>query len=442
MKTLLIGGGGRESNIAWRLSQDSTVYAVMSHENPSIMHYVNRSGGSCITGNINDGKLIASYCLENKIDLAFINSDNPLEAGVVDELLSCGIPTVGPTRSGAEIEWNKSFALELMREILPEYTPRFWIAKDSESLKYAFDEIISMNMVIVVKPKGLTGGKGVKVMGKHLMNYDETKQYAAELLEKSAEVILVEKIEGIEFTIMALTDGKNVVYPPATYDYPYRFDNDKGPGTGGMGTFTDKTLPLPFMTDKDYEQCMYVIERVVYELNRIGRHFNGVLNAGFFLTRDGIKFMEFNSRLGDPEGINVLSVLDTSFVETLDMIRRNDLKQLKFKDQASVVKYLVTPEYAIKSGDPYTFEMDVSAIKSDGIHVFFASAVGTENENVYKTVGTSRVVALTALADTVPEAASQIDVSLKRNVSGPLQYRTDIGTYDNIEMLKRVVADW
>lgn len=442
MKTLVIGGGGRESNIAWKLSQDSTVYAVMSHENPSIMHYVKRSGGSCITGNINDGKLIASYCIENKLDLAFINSDNPLEAGVVDELLRRGVPTVGPTRSGAEIEWNKSFALELMRDVLPEYTPRFWIAKESGSLNRAFDEIIADNMDIVVKPKGLTGGKGVKVMGKHLIGFEEAKQYADELIKKGSEAILVEKIEGIEFTIMAITDGNRVVYPPATYDYPYRFDNDEGPGTGGMGTFSDRTLPLPFMGDKDYEQCMYVIERVVHELKRIGRHFNGVLNAGFFLTRDGLKFMEFNSRLGDPEGINVLSVLDTSFVETLDMIRQNDLKDLKFKDQASVVKYLVTPEYAIKSGDPYSFELDVPAIKSDGIHVFFASAVGTEEQNVYETVGTSRVVALTALADTIPQAASQIDSSLRRNVSGPLQFRTDIGTFDNIEKLKQVVAGW
>ncbi len=436
MKTLIIGNGGRESVITYRLSQDSSVHAVMTHENPTIKHYVRKSGGSYTIGNINDGKLIASFAKEYGIDLAFINSDNPLEAGVVDELLKQGISTVGPTRSGAEIEWNKSFAMELMRETLPEYTPRFWIAKDVNSINAIWDEIVSDNIEIVVKPQGLTGGKGVKVMGKHLTDHDEAKQYAISLLSNNSDVILVEKLNGIEFTIMAFTDGVNVAYSPATYDYPYRFDNDEGPGTGGMGTFSDRQLPLPFMSDNDFDTCKLIIERVVKQLKSLGRHFNGVLNAGFFLTRDGIKFMEFNSRLGDPEGINVLSVLDTSFTETLDMIRNGRLKNLQFKDQASVVKYLVTPEYAIKSGDPHTFEMNVPKIKADGIHLFFASGEATDTDNLYRSVGTSRVVALAALADTIPQAATIIDASLKMNVSGPLEYRTDIGTQKNIDSLK------
>ncbi len=442
MKTLIVGNGGRESSIAMKLAEDSCVYAVLKHENPTILRYVKKTGGRYLIGDTNNAELISNFAKEQNIDLAFVSADDPLEAGVVNSLLDAGIRSVGPTSEGAEIEWNKQFANELMKEILPEFTARFWVARDLHSLNDVFNQIKKENVEIVVKPQGLTGGKGVKVMGEHLKNLEEAKKYAAEVLAnrigKSESVIMAEKLKGIEFTMMALTDGKTAVPLPATYDYPYRFDGEKGPGTGGMGSLSDKVLHLPFMTQKDYEKSTYILERALKALREQGREFSGVLYAGLFLTKQGLKFIEFNARFGDPECMNTMSVLDSSLADALEKICDKRIKpsDVKFKNKASVVKYLVAPEYCLSPGKPHQFEMDVQAIKSEGFQVFFSSAVEANQANHFKTVGTSRNVAIAAVADSIPEAASKIDDCIERRVRGALQYRKDIGSLNELQRLK------
>ncbi len=442
MKTLIVGNGGRESSIATKLAEDSEVYAIMGHANPTIVDYVNSSGGKYIIGDYNSPELVARFAEENEIGLAFISSDNPLEAGVVDKLLKAGINAVGPTRKGAEIEWNKLFAMELMQDVLPEATPKFWVAHDENELDPIFDEAKKEGVEVVVKPQGLTGGKGVKVMGKHLNGYDEAKRYAAEVLGKkigkSDCVLIVEKLEGIEFTIMALTDGKTVVYPPATYDYPFRFEGDVGPGTGGMGCFNDKEKQLPFMAKSDFEKSKRIINRVINELDSRGRGFNGVLNTGLFLTKEGLKFMEFNARFGDPECMNIMSVLDTPLVDVLEAIRTKSLSRqnVQFKKKASVVKYLVAPEYALSKGSPRTFRMDAGKIGENGISIFFSSAI-REGDH-FTTVGTSRTVALAATDDDIVSASARVDNAIDRYVSGSLEYRRDIGSQEELERLRKM----
>ena len=441
IKTLIVGNGGRESSIAMKLAEDSSVYAIMKHENPSIISYVDKSGGKYLIDNYNDPEVVVNFAKKMKIDLAFISSDNPLEAGVVDLLLKEGIKTVGPTREGAEIEWNKLFAMELMEEILPWATPAFWVAYSQEELGPIFEEVKKLNMEVVIKPQGLTGGKGVKVMGKHLKDYKEAEAYAAEILNEgignSKCVLIVEKLEGIEFTIMALTDGKSVVYSPATYDYPFRFEGDEGPGTGGMGCFNGKKNPLPFMSDAEFEKAREIIEKVVAALRGRGRQFNGVLNSGLFLTKDGLKFMEFNARFGDPECMNIMMVLDSSLVEILKSIETQELSDMdvKFKNKASVVKYLVAPEYALSKGKPHEFRMDLEKVYAEGISVFFSSAV--EENGHFKTVGTSRTVALGAADDSIMGAARRVNSAIDNYVHGNLQYRRDIGSEEELDALKR-----
>ena len=255
MRVLIVGNGGRESAFAWKLFEDNNkIFAVIQHKNPSIIEYVKSSGGEFIIGNILDGKLIADFAIEKDIELAFINSDSPLEAGVVDVLLKAGVKTVGPNRLGSEIEWNKSFAMKLFQEVIPNYTPKYWIAENQDMIETVFSQVIKDNIPVVVKPQGLTAGKGVKVMGEHLANFEEAKQYAIEVLSnkigKSEAVIIGEKLEGKEFTMQVITDGKTIISPPTTYDHPYRYAFDKGPGTGGMGSFTDIRNKLPFMKKK------------------------------------------------------------------------------------------------------------------------------------------------------------------------------------------------
>lgn len=439
-KILVVGQGGREASIAKKLSFDSTVFSFMGHKNPTILKYVQQTGGQYELGDINNGQLIADFSKRAMIDLVFVNSDNPLAAGVVDILMSNKIPVIGPSKSGAEIEWNKIYALQLMKELFPEYTPRFWLVSNKNELKSIVDILEKNKIPVVVKPQGLTGGKGVKVMGEHLVDYQAVFNYALEVLDMrkqvNEKVVLVEKMTGIEFTVMGLTDGINLVCAPATYDHPYRLDGDKGPGTGGMGSFNDKNFSLPFMDYQEYKLCEKIMKSVLLKLKSEGRHFQGVLNGGFFLTEEGLKFMEFNARFGDPECMNVMLVLDTPFSEILNLMYNNNLTHDKviFKKQASVVKYLVSPEYGYKKGPTHDFIVDEDALNKNGIEVFFASAEAIE-KNFFRTIGTSRSLALACTAETIQEASKKINNNVLNFVSGTLELRKDIGSQEELDQL-------
>jgi phosphoribosylamine--glycine ligase len=437
-KTLIVGTGGRESSIAWKLSGESELYAVIATENPTIVGYVRESGGEYAIGDVKNTEDITAFAKLHAIDLAFITSDASLEAGVVDALQDEGIATVGPTRAGAQIEWDKAFAMNLSREILAEYTPRYWIVNDKNSLDTVFDAVVRDHIPIVVKPQGLTGGKGVKVMGEHLRDFSHAKEYAQAVITRGGHqcAIIEEKLTGPEFTLQVITDGEHFIAPPATYDHPYRYEFDKGPGTGGMGSFTDARLPLPFMTMDDYHECIEIARRTLRELKKRNVHYSGVLNVGCFLTPQGIRIMEFNARFGDPECMNIMMVLDSSLLEVLKKIASGALSQddVVFQPAASVVKYLVAPEYAITQGKAHEFGLDVAALEQEGVKVFFSSAISIGGKR-YQTVGNSRAVALAACGKTIPAAAKKVDDALRNYYDGVLEFRADIGRQDEIETL-------
>ncbi len=234
-RVLLVGSGGREGAIAQRLAESSAVCAFTGHANPSL---VDRSEAHAV-GDVCDPAAVAEYARSVRPDLAVVSADGPLEAGVVDALRDAGVPTMGSDRLGSQIEWDKTAARQLLDEVRPGANPLFAMARDEAELDAAFAAIGDRD--VVVKPAGLTGGKGVKVMGPHLRSHAEARDYAAELLRTGPHpraVILEERVEGIEFTIQAFSDGEGCAFPPATFDYPYRYDGDAGDGTGGMGCYT------------------------------------------------------------------------------------------------------------------------------------------------------------------------------------------------------------
>jgi phosphoribosylamine---glycine ligase len=442
MKTLVVGGNSREAIIASRLSREAQVFAVSPHENPSLIDICHSSEGNLLLGSPANPELVAKFARDSRIDLAVVSSDNPLEAGVVDALQQAGISCVGPTRRGAEIEWNKSFAHEFLYALAPRYCPKFWIASSSEEVHQLFGRLAQEAIQVAVKPQGLTGGKGVKVMGEHLADFAAAEQYALDVLGNhignSASVVLEEKLEGIEFTIQAITDGTEVIRVPVTFDFPYRYDGDKGPGTGGMGSISDSSLILPFMTQRDYDECLCVIQMVLKALAADGRLFNGVLNTGFFLTEQGLRVMEFNSRFGDPEVMNILGVLDSSFLGLMQSIAAGTLLpgHARFSREACVVKYLVAPEYCVGTAEPHHYTLDTAAIGREGIESFFASSVRGEAPDSYVTTGTSRNVALVATDASIPAAAARIDRAIERHFRGPLDFRRDIGSPPHLASLQ------
>jgi phosphoribosylamine---glycine ligase len=440
VRTLIVGHGGRESALAYRMAEHSELYAFVGHENPSILGYTQASGGGHQVGDVCDPRAVAAFARANDIDIAMVSADEPLAAGVVDALLAQGTSAVGPTAAGAEIEWNKEFARSLLAQLAPEAVPRLRVVHDPSEARAAIASFGSDP--VVVKPAGLTGGKGVKVMGPHLASHAEARDYALELLQRGGDregVHIEEKVLGAEFTIQAISDGRTVVFPPSTYDYPYRYDGDEGPGTGGMGSLSMASSTLPFMTPQHYEQACAVIERVVERLAQMGRHFSGVMNSGFFATADGVKAIEFNARFGDPECMNIMSLFNGSWPEVMERIAATKLQpaDVPLRDEASVVLYLVSPDYALRAGPAYDFTLDRERIEADGCRVFFSSAVQTA-PGAYRTVGTSRAVALTSTAPTLERARARVAAAA---ASVPvLQWRTDVGDLKYLEGLIKLVA--
>jgi len=422
-----------------RMAEHSELHAFVGHENPTIVRHAGRSGGSHRVGDVCDAAAVAAYAREREIDIAMVSSDEPLAAGVVDALTAQGTRAVGPTRAGAEIEWNKVFARELLAEVAPEAVPLLRIARTPAEVEDAFATFGSTP--VAVKPAGLTGGKGVKVMGPHLADHAAARAYALQLLERGGpgEAVLVEeRIDGAEFTIQAISDGRTVVFPNSTYDYPYRFDGDEGPGTGGMGSLSLATPTLPFMTQAHYEQACEIIRRTIERLGTLGRHFSGVMNSGFFATADGVKVIEFNARFGDPECMNILSLFEGSWTAAMESIAAGTLTpaDVPLRQEASVVLYLVSPDYALRKGGPYEFTLDTAAIEADGGNVFFSSAVSLGGDT-YRTVGTSRAVALAATAPTLEQARARVAGWAER--VPVLEWRRDVGDGAYLDGLTRLV---
>jgi phosphoribosylamine---glycine ligase len=440
VRTMIVGHGGRESALALRMAEHSELHAFMGHANPTLVRHAEESGGSHAIGDVCDPRAVAAFARARQIDVAMVSADEPLAAGVVDALLAQGTRTVGPTRSGAEIEWNKAYARALLAEVAPETAPELRIARTPSEVEDAIAHF--GERPVAVKPSGLTGGKGVKVTGPHLADHEEARAYALSLLARSRggdSVLIEEKVTGAEFTIQAISDGRGVVFPPSTYDYPFRFDGDEGPGTGGMGSLTLPGPTLPFMTTRHYEQACEIIELVIERLARERRRFTGVMNSGFFATADGVKVIEFNARFGDPECMNIMSLFGGSWPEVMERICAGALTpaDVPLREEASVVLYMVSPDYALRAGGAYEFELDRQAIEDAGCHVFFSSAVQT-GERTYRTVGTSRAVALAATAPTLEGARERV-VEHARTVP-VLEWRRDVGDERYLRGLSGLLA--
>jgi phosphoribosylamine--glycine ligase len=432
-RTLIVGHGGREAALASEMARHSEVHAFIGHANPTICDVVASSGGSFQFGDVCSPRDVARFANEVAVDIAMVSSDNPLEAGVVDALVASGVATVGPTRAGAEIEWNKIFCREVIEEIAPEANPIHSIARSVEEVSSAVEYVASIGGPVVVKPIGLAGGKGVKVVGPHLVDNAEAVAYANDVVTSGRHggaVVIEERIEAPEFTIQAITDGKEVVFPPATYDYPYRFEGDRGPGTGGMGSCTLRGGLLPFLDRESYDKACAIVAQVIEYLAAHGREFSGCMNAGFFATRGGVKVIELNARFGDPEGINIMSLFSGNWVEVMESIWSRSLRStdVDLADESSVVTYLVSPEYAISTGVRHEFTVDVDAIEAAGASVRFSSAQETGPQR-YETVGTSRAVAITARSPEIDTARKTVADAISAGVRGDLEWRSDIGAF-------------
>ena len=426
-KCLLLGNGAREAVICEAMSEKYEMYSVMPYENPSIAEFVEKSKGKVLIGSPFDKELVKKFVEENAIQYCIISSDNLLQDGLIDLAKELGLKTFGPTSKGAKIEWSKTYALDVVQKLAPEMIIKNFEVTSQMELENVSKTYSDANFV--VKPEGLTGGKGVKVGGIHFRAKEEGIAYAKECLEQSGKVIIQDKVKGKEFTVMCVTDGKTVVTLPTTFDYPYRYDEDKGPGTGGMGCIGFANGLLPFLDKEDIQKCSQLIEKTVHYLNQDSEEFTGILYGGFFKTEEGIKFIEFNARFGDPEAMNVINSFQTPFVDVAtDVFHRNLTKEkCQFNGKNSFLVYVVSKEYAVKSNvPPVEFTLNKENVESKGVKLYFANAKKI-GENRYTSVSNSRLFAIEKTGDDFEQIKNQVYQVLKEEVDEGLDYRTDIG---------------
>lgn len=449
MKIFLLGHMGRDEATVDRL-EGHKLHIMGQWKNPGLAQKAAASGGDFhLVDSTTNTKTIADMVQAIKPDMFLTNFDDALAAGVVDAIeqrvADKRMPRLlipSPTKAAAKIEWDKFYLRELVDEINPQYNPFGPKCSTKKEVNDAIAHFAASNQEFAVKPRNPTGGKGVKVMSKHFNTLEEGRKYALEVIAMSNQegVEVQERLSGHEFTLQLITDGKVLIRPPATYDYPYREDGDQGPGTGGMGTFSEENGLLPFINQKDYNEAVALSAKVLKKLKERGLDYRGVFYPTFFKTSQGLKIVEVNARGGDPELINVLDVMEdnVNYGEVLKLIALGELgpNSISYKKLATAMVYLVSPDYAYRTGSKYSFSIDPKVVAKHGCKIRFAATEGA-GHNKYQTVGSSRTVGLSALANTPWEARHKIHTAIKHGFGRPLslKYRYDIADKDYINSL-------
>jgi phosphoribosylamine--glycine ligase len=365
-------------------------------------------------------------------DLAIIGPEDPLAIGLVDALEAAGVPCFGPPRDLARIETSKSWARELVdRHGIPG-NPAHRSFTSENGLAAFVDEVGD----VVVKPDGLTGGKGVRVMGEQLADSGQALAYALSSLQADGTVVIEERLVGEEFSLMTITDGASVVHCPPAQDHKRAYDGDTGPNTGGMGSYSCADHSLPFLDASDLRAAQHINEAVIAALAAdSGRPYRGVLYGGFMAVRDGVRLVEYNARFGDPEAMNVLPLLDTDFLAVARAVVSGTLGSLTvgFERRATVCKYVVPAAYPEPMSDDPVIEIDESAGRSPSLRHYWAAADLCQDGSVRLTG--SRGLAFVGIADSLDEAEVLAEKGAS-SVRGAVRHRRDIGTTEVID--KRV----
>ena len=425
---LLLGSGAREHAIARALAcspQNPAIACLAANKNPGIQKLAEQFK----VGSISDPKSVVSFAQKCCAKLAIIGPEAPLEAGVADALWNAGIPTVGPKKAHAQIETSKGFT----RDLLEKYNiPGGPLYRRFDSLDGVAEFLEELGEYYVVKYDGLMGGKGVKVSGDHLHSHDEALDYCTELVNRGGSFVVEEKLIGEEFSLMSFCDGEHLAHMPPVQDHKRAYEGDEGPNTGGMGSYSDADHSLPFLTDDDISHAQQINETTAQALKKeFSEGYKGVLYGGFIATADGVKLIEYNARLGDPEAMNVLPLLESDFVEVCHGIVNGNLdeRNVSFSRRATVCKYAVPegyPDSPVK-GEP----IDVSSV-TDTSQLYYAS-VDMKDGTLIE--AGSRTVAYVGIAGSLVKAEAKAGAEISK-VRGPLFHRTDIGTTELIQ--KRV----
>lgn len=394
MQVLVIGGGGREHTLVWKLAQSKSVTKIYAAPgNPGM-----KDLAECVDLDIADLDGLADWADKHDIDLTVVGPEAPLVAGIVDVFKARGLTIFGPSAKAAEIEGSKIFSKELMEK----YGVPTAFFKVCDNLADARAFVEEKGAPIVIKADGLAAGKGVVVA----MTKDEALDALDDMMghhkfgSAGNRVVIEEFMEGEEASLLAFTDGKTIVPMLAAQDHKRVNDGDQGPNTGGMGAY----CPAPVMTAALKEKTVKeVLRPIVDALAKEGRPYSGCLYAGLMIKGDSVKVVEFNARFGDPETQVVLPLLKSDLAEIMAACAKGTLTpdMVEWSDKAAVCVVMASGGYpaSYKKGLPITGLKAANAM--DGVVVFHA---GTREEDGKILTNGGRVLGVTAVADDIPSA--------------------------------------
>jgi phosphoribosylamine--glycine ligase len=426
---LLVGNGAREHALAeaiLRSPQKPRLFSFMKANNPGIASLSEQIK----LGSYSDLSAITDFAIENKVEFAVIGPEDPLNNGVVDALAQSGVPAVGPTKSLARLETSKSFTRNLVNKYNISGNPRFRVFTALDGVEAFLNELEG----IVLKPDGLTGGKGVLVQGDHFASRSEALILCRQILAQSSSLIVEEKFDGEEFSLQCICDGTTVAATPLVQDHKRRFAGDRGPNTGGMGSYSMPDHLLPFLKPQDLQDGLNITRQVAAALlQETGSPYRGVMYGGFIATKNGVQLLEYNARFGDPEAMNVLPLLKTDFVEICRHVIAGTLDKLKieFEHKATVCKYVVPKGYGLPADHPDAASSRAKINVGDvgGARLYYSS-VDKKEDGLY--LSSSRAIGIVGIAQNLDDARKIAEEGVKA-VQGPVAFRDDIGTRQLIQ---------
>ncbi|WP_127496237.1 phosphoribosylamine--glycine ligase [Paenibacillus glycanilyticus] len=415
MRILVVGGGGREHAIVWALKKSEKVKEVFCAPGNAGIAQI----ADCVPIAVNQFDELVKFAKDAAIDLVFIGPDDPLAAGIVDAFEAHNIPVYGPNKAAAEIEGSKIF----MKDLLRKYNIPTAKYETFTSYEPALTYLREQSVPIVIKADGLAAGKGVTVA----YSMEEAEKALKEAMvdkvfgEAGNQIVIEEFLEGQEMSILAFVDGETVKAMVPAQDHKPVYDNDKGPNTGGMGTYT----PLPHIDQAIIEESIEnIIKPTAKAMVSEGRPFRGVLFAGLMITKDGPKTIEFNARMGDPETQVVLPRLKTELVDVVlaSLNGRLDQLELEWSDEAAVCVIVASEGYpaSYPKGREIT---GLDAAEAQGALVFHA---GTAEKDGKIVTSGGRVLGVVGRGRDIAEARARAYEAVSVIHFDGMHSRTDI----------------
>lgn len=415
MKILVVGGGGREHAICWKLSKEKNVEKIYcAPGNAGIANVA-----ECV--NIGDTNIeeLLKFAKENEIGLTIVGPEVPLVMGIVDEFEKEGLRVFGPNKKCAQLEGSKAFSKEFMiKHNIP--TAKY---KEYTNLEEAISEIDSFGYPVVIKADGLAAGKGVVIPENREDAIATLKEMMSDKKFGAAgdKIVIEEFLKGIETSILAFVDNDTIVPMASAKDHKKVNNYEQGPNTGGMGTFSPSEIYTEELANKVKET---VLEKTLEGFKKDGLNFKGILFVGLMITEDGEKVLEYNVRFGDPETQSVLFRLETDLHEIMEAILDNKLKdiEINYSDDEAVCVMLTSGGYP----DSYEKGKIITGLENldDDIVVFHS---GTKMFNGNLVTNGGRVIGITAKSTTVKDAAEKVYENIKNINFEGMHYRTDIG---------------